>query len=45
MIDEGIVRLAPHIMEEIAALAIKAVSLKDMIKTVGWMIGHIRKVK
>jgi CRISPR/Cas system-associated endonuclease Cas1 len=44
MIDGGIVRLAPTIMKDVAALTIKVVSLKDMIKTVGWMAAQIRKV-
>jgi hypothetical protein len=43
MIDGGIVRLTPPIMKEIAALTIKTVSLKDMIKTVEWMTGQIRR--
>jgi CRISPR/Cas system-associated endonuclease Cas1 len=45
MIDYGVVRLAPHIAKDAAALTIKTVTLKDMVKTVRWMIREIRKVK
>ena len=44
MIDGGVVRLAPAVMKEVAALAITTVLLKDMIKTVEWMARLIRKV-
>lgn len=36
LIDEGIVRLAPAIMKEVAAVTIGAIPLKDMIRTVEW---------
>ena len=37
-------RLAPPIMKEVAALAIRMVALKNMIKTVEWMTRQIRSV-
>jgi CRISPR/Cas system-associated endonuclease Cas1 len=43
MIDKGIVRLAPGIMNEVAKLTLKTISLKDMMKTVEWMIRQIGK--
>lgn len=43
MIDGGIVRLAPSTMKDAAALTLKTVSLKDMVKTVEWLAGQIRK--
>jgi CRISPR/Cas system-associated endonuclease Cas1 len=43
MIDGGVVRLAPAVMKEVAALAITTVLLKDMIKTVEWMARQIRR--
>ena len=43
MIDGGVVRLAPAVMKEVAALAITTVLLKDMIKTVEWMARLVRK--
>ena len=43
MIDGGVVRLAPAVMKEVAALAITTVLLKDMIKTVEWMTRQIRR--
>ena len=44
LIDGGVVRLAPPIMKEVATLAIGAIPLKDMVKTVEWMAKQIRKV-
>ena len=44
LIDEGIVRLAPAIMKEVAAVTIGAIPLKDMIRTVEWVARLIRKV-
>jgi CRISPR/Cas system-associated endonuclease Cas1 len=43
-VEGGVVRLAPGMMGEVAELAIKTVTLKDMIKTVEWVTRQIRKV-
>lgn len=45
LIDEGVVRLAPATMKDAAELTLGVVPLKDMIKTVEWLIRQIRSVK
>jgi len=44
MIEGGVVRLAPNIMSEAFTLVIETVTLKDMIKTVEWMMRQIRSI-
>jgi hypothetical protein len=44
MVEGGVVRLVPGMMGEVAELTIRMVTLKDMIKTVEWLVRQIRKV-
>jgi CRISPR/Cas system-associated endonuclease Cas1 len=44
MLESGIVRLAPHVAADVAALTIKTITLRDMMKTVEWMANQIRRV-
>lgn len=37
----GIVRLAPPIMKEVVAATVGTITLKDMMKTVEWMVKQV----
>ena len=40
---EKTVRLAPPLAKEIAALAIKTVSVRECVKIMNWLIGELKR--